>query len=111
MWLTYDERTDDITCIIVHFDNITNAVKSAGSATIGATASTATGDIAQRPVRRNFSKKKRKQIMGANVEEDDDDDYDITKYATPKTAQEKEEIKKAIANNFLFAHLKPCAAG
>ena len=42
--------------------------------------------------------------MGANVEEDDDDDYDITKYATPKTAQEKEEIKKAIANNFLFAH-------
>ena len=107
LWLTYDERTDDITCIIVHFDNITNAVKSAGSATIGATASTATGDIAQRPVRRNFSKKKRKQIMGANVEEDDDDDYDITKYATPKTAQEKEEIKKAIANNFLFAHLSP----
>ena len=27
LWLTYDERTDDITCIIVHFDNITNAVK------------------------------------------------------------------------------------
>ncbi len=106
LWLTYDERTDDITCIIVHFDNITKAVKKVGSASIGTTASSATGDIAQRPVRRNFSKKKRKQIMGAsNLDDDNDDDYDITKYATPKSKAEKDEIRKAIGNSFLFAHL------
>lgn len=103
LWLQYEVRTDDITMIVIHLDGVGNAVKGsvAGAKFTGSGSATES-----RPVRRNMTKAKKKQIEGfINRNADDDVDYDITKIATPKTDDEKRQIQEAIGNSYLFQHL------
>jgi serine/threonine protein phosphatase PrpC/CRP-like cAMP-binding protein len=104
-WLEEEVRTDDITMIVVHFDNISSAIKKSASAPSGSSAASMSSDAA-RPVRRGMSKAKKKKVKLATQKmEEELKDYDISKFVSKKTSQEKKQIEKAIGSNYLFAHL------
>ena len=120
LWLQYDVRTDDITMIcsfLAGLDSQSREQKSPGPA---AGADQGRGEVRgnvellaageKKPVRRGFTREKRKSIMdleAATKLTDEELKYDITKNAqvVPKTQLEISRLEVAVRANFLFAHL------
>lgn len=123
LWLHYEVRTDDITCIVIFLEypdgDSEPVVSSMGqaSATEKGGSLVYTDDIMRlgeqnRPVRREMSRRKR-QLIEASAIEDEDEQDDRAAYqsvrALPKlkSPDEIRDIRSAISANFLFNHLNP----
>ena len=90
LWLEYEVRTDDITMIVMKIVGLDAKGASDGSSKISVSA-------ASRPVRR----RRKRQIIASEVSlPEDQEEYDITKHATPKTNEEKKRLEKAVKSNF-----------
>ena len=107
LWLTYDDRTDDITIIIVLFDKFeekhgVNTKDLEKGQNIPANIAGFEG----KPVRSNMSKAKRKVIAetwnenDANIEE-----FDFAAHATEKTPAQIARISDMTKANFMFQSL------
>jgi serine/threonine protein phosphatase PrpC/CRP-like cAMP-binding protein len=104
LWLTYDDRTDDISIIILSFENI---VKT-GMGTIDSkrqnSANIQAAMAENKPVRRVMSKEKRKVISEAWAN-DDKEEFDFEKNSSPKTPDELIRIEEMVRANFMFQSL------
>jgi hypothetical protein len=133
LWLTYDDRTDDITIIILCFDQFTNIQQRGGAAgaggaggsakesspstsggtSIGAGTSGGVGgssgvfqNIESKPIRSGMSKAKRKIISEAWGDDDkSSEEFDFIANATEKTAEQMERISEMVKANFMFQSL------
>lgn len=105
LWLTYDDRTDDITIIIVVFDNFTVRDATAAAADRSAT-QVKTGAIAGdvKPIRNVVSKAKRR-VISENFSADDNVEFDFEANATSKTPEELARLNEMVSPNFMFQHL------
>ena len=83
LWLTFDDRTDDITIIIINFDDM--KLKDSGAARSSNVNRTHAIDAAaeSKPVRKVMSKNKRK-VISENWNSVDDTVFDFEANATPK---------------------------
>lgn len=124
LWLQYEVRTDDITIIIITFDSYTpgkspareaprNGEKS-GNVPVRAQRNSLVGginfsDVAQRPVRRYFSKEAKSRLIkeaGGNVRGSAEESvFDFKAARVPKSAEDSERITDAMRRLFLFRHL------
>ena len=134
LWLTYDDRTDDITIIILELSNI--CLKD-GSRAPAKDFNKVDGpmevkvcdpycysiqseffiifsiyNIVLQAVRRVMSKTKR-AVISENWKEDGgkNDKFDFEKNASVKSPEELERISAMVASNFLFQHLSPAQKG
>lgn len=91
LWLTYDDRTDDITLVVIVFDDIirkegVNLNPNVSSYTAHRKADNMRNSPAiiaeSRPVRRVATKEKRRDI--SELWDDDDEDFDSSKWTFPK---------------------------
>ena len=112
LWLQYDVRTDDITMICCYLEGLGGG--GAAPEQKGADVPRPLGSAAvleeKKPVRRGFTREKRKAIMdleSATRLTDEELAYDITNAANvvPKPRKEIARLEKAVSANFLFAHL------
>lgn len=127
LWLTYDDRTDDITCIIITIDGmVAKAGSASGSNSPRIPTKTGADQAAQitrtlsgrldggdeieresRPVRKVLSKARRQEIF-ENWDEDEEGDhvvYNVEAMSTPKSPEDMERISKMLNANFMFADL------
>ena len=107
LWLQFDERTDDITMVLISFEDIRQrtdvaAVKLEERVLVN-DAETA------RPVRTIMSKSKRKEISEnfATEEAGAVAEFDVDAVATPKSEEELRRIGLMLKANFMFQHLDP----
>jgi hypothetical protein len=107
LWLTYDDRTDDISIIIIEFDKIVevtghaqvaSGVKRQMSMSMNASAAES------KPVRRVMSKEKRKVISEAWAA-DETEEFNFEKNKTVKSAEEMARIEEMVRANFMFQSL------
>ena len=123
LWLYYEVRTDDITCIVVKFQGGIFAEDEKKSQTPSTTPRSPTLEKAgtmrgfktllasqsSRPVRRMMSRLKRQMIQEQeDMDDSDDEEEAATPLATPrhlKSKRESAEIESAVKANFLFRHL------
>lgn len=118
LWLQYEVRTDDISCIALYIDervkgsrvaiNVRPSLSSSQSllsSTLNPSYSnlTAIAEADSRPVRRVLSKEKRKNIIidQAIADEDVESEQKIIE----KSGEEIKSITSAISSHFLFQHL------
>lgn len=107
LWLTYDDRTDDITIIIVLFDDFkaTGVVDTSRNDADAMMRRTMISDaVDSKPVRRVLSKSKRK-VISENWNDDDNEEFDFAANATKKTPEELERLSDMVKSNFMFQHL------
>lgn len=106
LWLQFDERTDDITMILINFEDIRQRSDVAEVAL--AERSMINDAETARPVRRVMSKTKRKEIS-ENFENTDENaaEFNIDAVATAKTDEELKRIGQMLKANFMFQHLDP----
>ena len=86
LWLTYDDRTDDITIIILLFENM-QVVEGDPGRHLNAGLSSkvmALADVENKPVRNTMSKAKRKVISESWGEDKAAEDFDFAAHATEK---------------------------
>lgn len=107
LWLQNDERTDDITMIVVLFEDM--KVKS-GAKVVPNDANEQARDKSKsekqaRPVRTVASKARRKDISEA-FDSSNDPEFDFEANATPKTPDELARIGHHLKSNFMFQHLQ-----
>lgn len=102
LWLTYDERTDDISIIVVNFDNFKQKVDI-----ITPTENRIVNETVSKPVRRVLSKAKRQVVSENWAEDEKDNNFDINANSTPKSSAEIARISDMIKANFMFQHLSP----
>lgn len=105
LWLTYDDRTDDITCVIVVFSNFQKLdamaeVSDRSAALIKE--GVQQGDV--KPIRTLMSKAKRK-VISENFSADDSVEFDFEANAVPKTPEELVRLDQMVSSNFMFQHL------
>lgn len=105
LWLTYDDRTDDITIIIMVFDSFTKrdpdaAISDRSAAMVKAGALLA--DV--KPIRNVVSKAKRR-VISENFSADDNVEFDFEAHATSKTEEELRRLNEMVSPNFMFQHL------
>lgn len=108
LWLQNDERTDDITIVIIYFEDL--------KAKSGVSITPSTRQMSPRqgandsgnakPVRKVASKSKRKDIT-ENWDTSNDVEFDFAANATPKSRAEQERLTGMVKGNFMFAHLTP----
>jgi serine/threonine protein phosphatase PrpC len=108
LWLTYDDRTDDITIIIIVFDKMTPVGAPVGGTmkraqSVKALAMT-TQATESKPVRRVMSKEKRK-IISESWADDEKEDFDFEKNSTHKSEAEIARIEEMVRANFMFQSL------
>lgn len=112
LWLTYELRTDDITCIIIRF-----SFKADGSAPKPAPRQASKKNVeAQqlRPVRRGMSKEKRRAQMRkdmAQLVKEEDLAYRVSDHVVPKTPEQTRMIEKITNGNWLFRQLTAAQKG
>ena len=117
LWLTFDDRTDDITIIIIYFDDFkanegVKAVSPSGkfemnrALSLKNTALNADGTYRDsKPVRKVMSLAKRKDIS-ENFEMDTTAAvFDFDAVVDTKTADEFSKVLKMLNNNFMFQNL------
>ena len=90
LWLTYDDRTDDITIIVIKIDHVTLKVGAIPPPSMNKQLSTSTAaahqlQLENKPVRRIMSKARRKDITEHWVNQEIAD-FDFNKNATPKVS-------------------------
>jgi serine/threonine protein phosphatase PrpC/CRP-like cAMP-binding protein len=118
LWLQYEVRTDDISCIALYIDEHLQRsrtpidIKSASTPSLGSASSSrnpsynnfsSIAEAESRPVRRVLSKEKRKNIIidqEVNVE-----DGGASQKLIEKSEDEIKSITSAISSHFLFQHL------
>lgn len=111
LWLTYDDRTDDITVIVVFIDelNVREGVEltPADLAVSNEQQKLLVTNEAHegKPVRRMMSKAKRKDITETFTE--DEGEFDFSKHISKKTSQELSRISDMVKTNFMFQNLSP----
>lgn len=114
LWLQYEVRTDDITIIIVSVDSHvgkdglkarrSSFKESAGASVRLSSSNQNLVDMESRPLRREISKERKKNMI-YNLLEDDDTTLDMKSLAVPKSKEDRERILSAISDHFLFQHL------
>lgn len=107
LWLQNDQRTDDITIIVLKFDDM----REKDGSLVGATKISPRRDqISEkeqaRPVRRVMNKARRKDIS-ENWDKSDDIEFDFAANTTKKTPEELERVSNMVKTNFMFQHLTP----
>lgn len=102
LWLTYDERTDDISMIVIHLRGFIEK-KSAEPSTIMRTTSMPTAIT--KPVRSNMSKNKRKVIMEQGSAAGPTEVFDFNAEAVDKSPEELARLEEMVRSNFMFMHL------
>ena len=124
LWLQYEIRTDDITCIAIKLRDFKLTQSGSGSqasmkrrSLSGKLASGITFGNEQmlkakiRPVRRDMSRAKRAVILGGegksilNDATEEEEEYKEATDIPPKTEKEIEVLTQAVKANFLFQHL------
>ena len=107
LWLTYDDRTDDITIIVVLFDQFeekhgvdTHALEKGGNLTAGKLSG-----FEGKPVRANMSRAKRKVIAETWNDDSNIEDFDFAAHATSKTSEQIARISEMTKANFMFQSL------
>lgn len=121
LWLTYDDRTDDISIIIVCFENITPNTNTTASQKSAAASKKIplqrmqslskvlnSEELAKesRPVRKVMSKAKRKDIA-ENWNKDESIAFDFSTIENNKTEDEIARISAMLSSNFMFEKLSP----
>ena len=125
LWLQYETRTDDITCIVIALKGLDMEVgaeampspqvlrarsrsrKSIFDADEGFNSDSGSPKaVEQRRVRRSLSRAKRKAIEAimSSAGADDGEPF-VPPKLPPKTQLERVQIDEAVRSNFLFAHL------
>jgi serine/threonine protein phosphatase PrpC/serine/threonine protein kinase len=104
LWLQYEIRTDDISVILVRFQNLQQQVSGPGR--LERTRSTIkelvkAGEV--RPVRRNLSRVKQGAVGQMHIDDEKLEGYKLPVYH--KSKEECARIKSAVRSNFLFRHL------
>mmetsp|Transcript_10708 Transcript_10708/g.16227 ORF Transcript_10708/g.16227 Transcript_10708/m.16227 type:complete len:1008 (-) Transcript_10708:197-3220(-) len=106
LWLTYDDRTDDITIIVICFEGM---VKKEGVSETPHMQSTKSSmpllDVESKPVRKAMSKAKRKVISEAWGDDKVAVDFDFDAHATEKTPEQMNRLSQMTAANFMFQSL------
>ncbi len=109
LWLQYELRTDDITMICIFIDSKDEAVSSArdkgeASGDVEDIPDTVKHQLEPRPVRNRPSVEKSKMLrkMSKSNLSADDEDFDISKLFTRKTAEEKACISQAIKASIML---------
>jgi serine/threonine protein phosphatase PrpC/serine/threonine protein kinase len=117
LWLTYDDRTDDITIIIIAFQDIKKNMVSS-SPTIkkkmneshrgmSMTRGLSSADLTQsRPVRKVMSKAKRKDIA-EHWSKEDNIKLDFDNIPNTKTQEEIAKISTIFSTSFMFQNISP----
>mmetsp|Transcript_4816 Transcript_4816/g.16791 ORF Transcript_4816/g.16791 Transcript_4816/m.16791 type:complete len:1045 (+) Transcript_4816:248-3382(+) len=108
LWLQYETRTDDITIIVMMFQNFPKSGAPApakGTRPSLVQPSMLPTQAPSRPVRRVMSKAKRASIEADLVEQEEEDVWEPPKNIKKKTSQEYASIGQAVKANFLFSHL------
>lgn len=108
LWLTYDDRTDDITIIILSVDQFVPTGKKPVpivQATSGLVNSAALSNMESKPVRRNMTKAKRKEI--SDNWKDTEEEFDFEANATEKSPADLARISDMLKANFMFQSLSP----
>ena len=103
LWLSNDERTDDISLIIIKINEKRRRRTSMSQVSPRTEAAMAIQKFESKPVRRAMSKAKQKII--SEVFTSDDTDYDFEANFTEKTPVELMRIGKMLENNFLFSNI------
>ena len=105
LWLENDERTDDITIIIINFEQMRNRDGTSPSSEGDVSRSGQQMPVEQsRPVRNVMSKARRKDIS-ENFADADDVEYDFQAHISPKTPEELARVSAMVKSNFMFQHL------
>jgi len=111
LWLLYDDRTDDISIIIINFSDIKK--KSTGRESPNQNEIRKASDMdyhkfVNKPIRGSVRRKDRKKkVIVEQQEEFDIKDVDFTSSATEKTPAELTRITDLINSNFMFKKLTP----
>lgn len=111
LWLTYDDRTDDITIIILCFDgfverqDIPTLIKDEQRKKSHPNLEAQFKDIESKPIRSGMSKAKRKIISEAWSDEKGGEDFDFEAHATEKTPEQMKRISEMVKANFMFQSL------
>jgi len=103
LWLQNDERTDDITVIIINFEMMRQR-QGVSVASISPRAQAPAVEEQARPVRKVMSKARRKDIS-ENWENADEVEFDFKANMSPKTPEELERVSAMVRTNFMFQHL------
>jgi serine/threonine protein phosphatase PrpC/serine/threonine protein kinase len=103
LWLENDERTDDITIIIVDFKNI-RAKDGVVVKTLSPRNVIPAAKEQAKPVRKVMNKQRRKDIS-ENFDTTDDIEFDFAANATTKTKEEVDRVAQMVKSNFMFQHL------
>jgi len=112
LWLQYELRTDDITIICLFVDQVKGTDGSVMDATERVDEEELVTAEGLRPVRKNVSKEKSKEIqklkeLGKTMHsgEQTEEDFDWKKHATEKTEDEKMGIAEAIKASVMFRNI------
>lgn len=111
LWLTYDDRTDDITIIILVFDDfvekkgIPPVVMEEQRKNSHPNLETQFKNIESKPIRSGMSKAKRKIISEAWTDEKGGEEFDFAANATEKTPEQMARISEMVKANFMFQSL------
>lgn len=106
LWLTYDDRTDDITIIILSVDQFVATGKKSLPVqnTSGIVNSDVLSNMESKPVRRNMTKAKRKEISD-NWKDSGEEEFDFEANATEKSPADLARIADMLKANFMFQSL------
>jgi serine/threonine protein phosphatase PrpC len=110
LWLTYDDRTDDITVIIVTFSNFGKPASLQSTSSKRSTSAKRESDaktmlaVESKPVRRVMSKEKRKVISESWADEEKEE-FNFEANSSPKTPEELSRIEEMVRANFMFQSL------
>jgi serine/threonine protein phosphatase PrpC len=84
LWLTYDDRTDDITIIILTFEGMVVHENKSTKVEYHSTKMSALANVENKPVRQTMSKAKRKVISESWGDDKGAEEFDFAAHATPK---------------------------
>jgi serine/threonine protein phosphatase PrpC len=106
LWLTYDDRTDDISLIVIDFENLRlkDNAKPDSNSNRALESQHHLPAVDSKPVRKVMSKAKRK-VISENWDKTDDVEFDFAANATPKTPEELARIAEMVKANFMFQNL------
>ena len=106
-WLQNDERTDDITIVIIYFEDL--KAKSGVSITPSTCQmSLARGErLRQRKAGAQGGLEEQEKDITENWDTSNDVEFDFAANATPKSRAEQERLTGMVKGNFMFAHLTP----
>ena len=103
LWLQNDERTDDITVIVINFEMMRQR-KGVAVTSHSPRASAPAAEEQARPVRKVMSKARRKDIS-ENWDTAEEVEFDFKANLSPKTPEELERVSAMVRTNFMFQHL------